>query len=68
MSKDPFMTMLDTCLKHVSDHAARADRLAYMLYQVTEGDVPDNIYETLEEYGYVDENHEWKYDEDEEEE
>lgn len=56
---DPFFKMLDTCLAHVGKHAEIADELAYMLYRVMEGDVPDNVYETLQTYGYVDENHEW---------
>lgn len=41
--------------------AGEASELAYLLYQVMEGDVPDNIHETLHKYGYVDENYEWKY-------
>ena len=43
--------------------AGEAAELAYLLYRVAEGDMTDGIYETLERYGYVDENHEWKYDE-----
>lgn len=51
--------LLDIALKHVGEWSGKCHTLAYMLYQVMEGDVPDDVYETLEKYGYVDENHEW---------
>lgn len=41
----------------------RETEIAYMLYRLLDGDTVDNAYEILEHYGYVDENHEWKYDE-----
>lgn len=53
--------LFDTALKHVGEWSGKCYTLAYMLYQVMEGDVPDDVYETLEKYGYVDENHEWIY-------
>lgn len=57
--------MLETSLKHVGKWAGRCEELAYMLYQTMEGDPPENVYEKLHEYGFVDENHEWIYDEEE---
>lgn len=58
--------MLDTSLKHVAKWAGRCETLAYLLYQSMEGDIgdPDRVYSKLQEYGFVDENHEWIYDED----
>lgn len=37
--------------------------LAYMLYQVMEGDIADDVYETLKEFNFIDENYEWNYEE-----
>lgn len=56
---------LSTALAHVGKWASQSDVLAYMLYQVMEGDVPDDVFETLQKYGYVDENHEWIYGDEE---
>jgi N-acetyl-anhydromuramyl-L-alanine amidase AmpD len=67
VSDDHYFKMLDAALGHVSKWADRADRLAYMLYRVMDGDTIDDVYETLHKYGYVDENHEWIHDEDEDE-
>lgn len=39
-----------------------AKELAYMLYVTCEGDPPDNIYQVLERYEFVDEDHEWIYE------
>jgi len=58
MSKDPYFTMLDTALAHVSQHAERADRLAYALYRMIEGDDVGGL-DLLHELGYTDENGEW---------
>ena len=54
--------LFDTLLDKALGKAGEAAELAYMLYQVMEGDVPDDIYETLHRYGYVNEDYEWKYD------
>lgn len=54
--------LLDKALEAVEREAT----LAYMLYRTMEGDPPDNVYETLQKYGFVDENHEWLYDEEDE--
>ena len=56
--------MLDTVLAHVSQHAERADRLAYALYRTIEGDDVDGL-DLLHELGYTDENGEWIGDDDE---
>jgi hypothetical protein len=53
----------EIAMKHVGMWADKCEYLAYMLYRVAEGDDVDNIFETLHEYGFVDENHEWIYDE-----
>jgi hypothetical protein len=58
MSKDPYFSMLDTVLAHVSQHAERADKLAYALYRTIEGDDVDGL-DLLHELGYTDENGEW---------
>ena len=55
-----FDKVIDTALSK----AGEAAELAYMLYQVMEGDVPDDIYETLHKYGYVNDDYEWIYGED----
>lgn len=39
------------------------EELAYMLYQLIEGDVVENALSRLEELGFVDESHEWIYSE-----
>ena len=44
--------------------SGEAAELAYLLYQVMEGDVPEDIYETLYKYGYINEDYEWKYGDD----
>jgi len=62
MSKDPYFSMLDTVLAHVSQHAERADKLAYALYRTIEGDDVDGL-DLLHELGYTDENGEWISDE-----
>jgi hypothetical protein len=60
MSDKLFDSLLDKALSK----AGEAGELAYMLYQVMEGDVPDDIYETLHKYGYVNDDYEWKYGDD----
>lgn len=62
MSKDPYLNMLDIALAHVSNHAEKADRLAYALYRMIEGDDVDSL-DLLHELGYTDENGEWISDE-----
>jgi len=62
MNNDPFFSMLDTSLAHVSKHAERADRLAYALYRTIEGDDVDGL-DLLHELGYTDEDGEWISDE-----
>jgi len=62
MSKDPYLNMLDIALAHVSNHAEKADRLAYALYRMIEGDDVDGL-DLLHELGYTDENGEWISDE-----
>jgi ABC-type transport system substrate-binding protein len=41
-----------------------AAELAYAIYGLLEGNDPEYAAQLLEEYGYTDENSEWKYDED----
>ena len=62
MSKDPYFSMLDIALAHVSNHAEKADRLAYALYRMIEGDDVDCL-DLLHKLGYIDENGEWISDE-----
>jgi hypothetical protein len=64
MSKDPYLSMLDTALAHVSNHAEKADRLAYALYRTIEGDDVDGL-DLLRELGYTDEDGEWISEDDE---
>jgi len=59
MNKDPYFTMLDTALDHVSKHAEKADQLAYVIYGLLEGDDPEGAAQLLADYGYTDENGEW---------
>jgi hypothetical protein len=66
MDKDPFMSMLNISLDQVGKWGEKSYSLAYMLYRTMEGDPPDNVYETLQKYGYVDDNHEWIYGEEDE--
>lgn len=47
------------------DYEAIANELAYIIYRLCEGDYVAGL-ETLHEHGYVDDAHEWIYDEDEE--
>jgi hypothetical protein len=54
--------MLDIALAHVSNHAEKADRLAYALYRMIEGDDVDCL-DLLHKLGYIDENGEWISDE-----
>jgi hypothetical protein len=63
MSKDPYFTMLDTALAHVSRHAERADKLAYAIYGILGGDDPEAAAQLLADYGYTDEFGEWISDE-----
>ena len=57
MTDKIFEKTVDVDLKKADE----ASELAYILYQVMEGDVPDDVYETLHKYGYVNEDYEWKY-------
>lgn len=43
------------------DFDERAERLAYAIYRLLEGDDPDAA-ALLEEYGFTDENGEWIYE------
>lgn len=45
-----------------TDYKNLSERLAYIIYQMMEGDIPEGILETLEKYGYVDSDHEWIYE------
>lgn len=54
--------LFDTLLDKALNKAGEAAELAYLLYQSLEGDaLPEEIAQALEKYGYVDENCEWKY-------
>lgn len=46
------------------DYKEIADELAYIVYKLYEGDEVEGL-ERLREYGYVDDDHEWIYEEDE---
>lgn len=59
MKTDPFMSMLDVSLHHVSMHANRADQLARAIYGLIEGDDPEEAAQLLQEYGYTDEDGFW---------
>lgn len=59
MNNDVFFKMLDVSLAHVSLHADRADKLAYAIYGLLEGDDPEVAAQLLADYGYTDENGEW---------
>jgi len=65
MTKDPFDIILDVSLKHVSDLANRADRLAKAVYDLLQGDDSEDASVLLDEYGYTDENGEWIYGDEE---
>lgn len=65
MIKDPFMSMLDISLQHVDYHAEKADKLAYAIYRLLEGDDPEEHAQLLADYGYTDENGEWIYGDEE---
>jgi hypothetical protein len=66
MKDDPYFRMLDITLQHVSKHAENADRLAYEIFKLLEGNDPEDAAELIHELGYTDENGEWIYGEDEE--
>lgn len=57
MSDKTFDKAVDLALRE----AGKASTLAYLLYQVMNGDVTDDVHDILQEYGYVDENFEWIY-------
>lgn len=60
MSDKVFDVMLTTALKHVADHAERAENWAKVAYDLLAGDGdPEEIYAELRTQGYVDENDEW---------
>lgn len=42
------------------DYEQIAKELAYLVYQLMEGDIPNT--DILQKYGYVDENFEWIYE------
>jgi hypothetical protein len=56
MTDRVFDKTLDLMLAYVGE----ASEIAYVLYQVLQGDV-DDPFSVLEKYGYVDENQEWIY-------
>lgn len=66
MSNDSYFRMLDITMQHVSKHAENADRLAYEIYKLLEGNDPEDAAQLINELGYTDENGEWIYGEDEE--
>ncbi len=58
--------LFDTLLDKALNKAGEAAELAYALYGLLGGDDPEEAAQLLEQYGYTDENGEWKYGEDDE--
>jgi hypothetical protein len=59
MNNDMYIKMLETSLKHVSMYADRADKLAYAIQGLLEGDDPEDAAQLLHEFGYTDESGFW---------
>ena len=55
-----FDKLLDKALNKVGEAA----ELAYALYGLLGGDDPEDAAQLLQQYGFTDENGEWKYGED----
>ena len=56
--------IFDILLNKSLDKIDEAADLAYALYRLLEGDDHERASQLLEKYGYVDEDGEWLYDED----
>ena len=66
MKDDPYFRMFHVARQRVSKYAENADRLAYEIFKLLEGNDPEDAAELIHELGYTDENGEWIYSEDEE--